>query len=225
MNIYTESAPDWRAWGELRTIRLFDAVVLSLGVCPDWLNYTNQTNPAHPIFTEIASELKRRGQVSSNRAKEFSGWPALYPEHQRFEAKISIADYVNWVTSKMNWKVPQEFAALANTNETESGLTIPQAVATNPPPATTGNKLKTKDAHPLRSLIDIAKGKATNPESTNDVWSQLMDLAQAKPPTPPIIGFVEIDGDIKYKDTKGVTRFYNIKNLRDQLRRDKETRS
>lgn len=224
MNIYTESAPDWRAWRDLRTIRLIDAVVLSLGICPNWLNHTNQTNPTHPVFNLIEGELMRRVQVSINRAGEFDGWTAIYPEHQRIEAKISIADYVNWAISVMNWEVPQDMAALANTNKAQNGLTIPQAAATTPPLATTGNKLKTKEAHPLRSHIDIAKDKAIEPKRDIDVWNQLAALAQEKPPKPPLIGFVEGEG-IKYQDAKGVVRFYKLKTLRDQLRRDKDTRA
>lgn len=219
MAIYLESFPDWGAWGDLRTIRLIDAIVLSLGVCPNWLNHTNQINPTHPVFTEIKGELMRRVKVASNRAGEFDRWAAIYPEHQRIEANINIAEYANWATSVMSWEVPQEFSALAHANKTESRPTIPQAVATAPEQITTSNKLKTKKAHPLRSLIDIAKTKAINPESNIDVWSQLVSLVEIKPPPPPVIEITE--GEIKYQ-VCGEAKLFSYKNLRDMLDREKK---
>lgn len=218
MKIHTESSPNWREWGELKTTSIINAVALSIGVCPKWIQVTIQINPAHPIFKEIESEFSQRALVSSNRACEFDGWAATYPENQRLDAKVSIAGYATWALFVMKWHLPQEMAALAQINNSSGETTLPVSVDTQKFATKNINKIATKRAHALRSIIDMAKQNAINSNSTSDVYSELIKLADTKQGS--LLGFVDGEG-VKYQSDLGV-KFYTKRMLREQLRRDRQ---
>lgn len=218
METHTESSPNWREWGELRTIRIIDAVILSIGICPKWLEETNQRNPGHPVFKEIDIEASHRAKVSIERAGDFYRWAALTRENERPEVKVNIADYVKWAVSTMKWDVPQELAALAHDKNSLGETTIPVEVVSQANIATKENKLATKKTNVLTSVINIAKEQAFDSSSANDVWNELVKLAKIR--QTPLMEFVDGDG-IKYQDFNEV-KFYTLKNLRDKLARDKK---
>jgi len=119
-------------------------------------------------------------------------------EIDRFEAEHSTGG------------APPEVTSLA------IGSSIGEAVEARPPtvPTTVRHTLKNR-VHVLHMEIEEAKKAAVNPADANNVWSELVKLAESEFGC--FLGVV--DGKLKYRKPNGEADYFNLKALRGRIQR------
>ncbi|MCB4360923.1 hypothetical protein [Quatrionicoccus australiensis] len=99
--------PDWSYWGSLKTTTLFQAVLLSFDICPDWFANAAAKDPSFRLSAELSDELFKFLRICENRAVEFDGWLAIMPEENRSKGKVDLATFGTWARTVWN-DLPRE---------------------------------------------------------------------------------------------------------------------
>lgn len=103
--------PDWGYWAQLQTVRLNDAVLLSLNICPDWVE---GESGVIRVDASLKTALENRKRITANRAADILPMLAIVPEHARLAQDVGLADFAVWAASTMKWAdLPPQFVAIS----------------------------------------------------------------------------------------------------------------
>ena len=113
MNQKIDLKPNWESIGKPLKSSLKDAILLSLGVIPDWEIYAKNIpskkhleinfDYVHRLKLAIDWALEANFLVSLKRTKDISEIDEIY-----------IPVFVNWVLEKQSWETPEEFRKLGS---------------------------------------------------------------------------------------------------------------
>lgn len=207
--------PDWGYWTQLRTVRLNDAVLLSLDICPDWVD---SKNGEIRVASALKTALENRKRIAANRAADILPMLAIVPEHARLARDVGLADFAAWAASTMKWAdLPPELVAMGD-KPTPVHQIVTLAVETPEPAKSmiTSVVIHSTSArrNMLKPIIEKAQTTCNNPKDAAEVWAALLAMAEAK--TAPLLGATE-DG-IQYLKN-GSAAILNRDALRKRLAR------
>lgn len=213
------SKPDWEFWLNIRAVKVWQACLLSLDIDPDnmkgsptgWM--AGLSGP--PIFVDssfpsqaVKDTYRKRLTILASHIGDkthFRLHSIIMGEPTRCE--IYLRDFAKWVVHVMHWKdIPSELAALAQTppeaapvkQESPASAIAAARPATSPAPRTF-TPLKGTRSNILDGVIQAARSAAHDPDNYQQVWAELVRMAESSNRPAPLRGYVEGEG-LKYQD-------------------------
>ena len=205
--------PKWKIWGELETVRLVDAILLSLDINP--IEPRNLT--PRRFEYDLPSLATDRYVIASNFLSPLG---PLHPRHPDWAtmrqnpiqgawySSVNLRDCYNFAVFK-EWALPDEFH-LTQKNAKSRFIAGP---VIQPTPI----KRKTilhAEIEIARNSVSSEKG-AANEWNPNLIWSELINMAEKAYGC--LLGFA--DGEIKYTKHDGQIGFLNFDSLSKRLKR------
>ena len=189
--------PDWNHWGRLKTVALRDALVLSIGLCPNKYNHEN-TNTTELFY---AQKYWDNLQIAKNHVYE-NDWVIGKVAKEDFDVDVAntsveLDKFCKWALQEVQLSgLPTEMEILGGANFSDScanNKIIDRPAKSNHPKKSQLNGLR-RDI--LTSIFDSTWAHVGYSDNWQQTWVRLCELAdESQPP------FVEcVDDTIKYKD-------------------------
>jgi hypothetical protein len=105
-------APNWRKWGVVPDVRIWEGVSLSLNVDPDSLDQEYSWKAEGRIFRESQEFQDRLFVVRRNLGRNEGLRPTAINMSDSADSSVRLSDLASFARS-INWTVPAEFDALA----------------------------------------------------------------------------------------------------------------
>ena len=189
--------PDWNHWGRLKTVALRDALVLSIGLCPNKYNHEN-TNTTELFY---AQKYWDNLQIAKNHVYE-NDWVIGKVAKEDFDVDVAntlveLDKFCKWALQEVQLSgLPTEMEILGGADFSDScanNKIIGCPTKSNHPNKSQLNGLR-RDI--LTSIFDSAWAYVGCSANWQQTWVRLCELADESHPP-----FVEcVDDTIKYKD-------------------------
>ena len=189
--------PDWNHWGRLKTVALRDALVLSIGLCPNKYNHEN-TNRTELFY---AQKYWDNLQIAKNHVYE-NDWVIGKVAKKDFD--VDVANTSVELDKFCKWALQEvQLSGLPTEMEILGGADFSDSCANNKIlglPAKSNHSKKSQlnglRRDILTSIFDSAWAHVGYSANWQQTWVRLCELAdESQPP------FVEcVDDTIKYKD-------------------------
>jgi hypothetical protein len=121
--------PNWKKWGAVPEVKLWEGVALSLGIEPGEVNHSPDSWIAGEHLFREAEQFRERLFIAS---RNLGGPGALRPTAitigEPSECKVLLKQFVAWAKG-LSWQpLPEEFVALGSGEVIEPGLTEQQRI-------------------------------------------------------------------------------------------------
>jgi hypothetical protein len=198
-----------------------------MSVEPEWVEVPFATDPAQ----QDAAELIRNGghidwnywaarkKITADQAARLAHFidPIAWPADEYAQGpipttlRIRVERCAGWLAERgASFDLPGLVALLGD----NAPLAMREMLSGSERAAAPKSRTRTNI---LDAVISRAQAKAGDPFDTQQVWAELMRMAQQKDPPAPLCGVVDTEG-VKYEDQKGV-EFFTKDALRKRLKR------